>query len=95
MDLRSVLARPKFRTAITPAAIKDLIKLLESQALMLTPRHDVRICRDPDDDHLFSLAIAGGAAAIISGDADVLETPPIGGLRVLSPRACLGWLKTR
>ena len=29
--------------------------------------------RDPDDDYLVELAVAGRAAAIVSGDADLLD----------------------
>ena len=94
-DLRRVLTRPKFRHIATTAAADELIQLIEGHGMLITPRHQLHVSRDPDDNHLFSLAIEGGASAIVSGDADVLSALPIAGLRVVSPRQFLAWLARR
>jgi len=46
-------------------------------------------CRDPKDDAILALAIAGKADVLISGDQDLLCLDPLDGLRLLSPRQFL------
>lgn len=43
-------------------------------------------CRDPDDNRLLELAVDGGAAAIVTGDADLLSLHPFQGIAILNPR---------
>lgn len=44
------------------------------------------VCRDPDDDWVLATAVAGGAEAIVSGDADLLVLSSYLGIETLSPR---------
>jgi putative PIN family toxin of toxin-antitoxin system len=44
------------------------------------------VCRDPDDDWVLATAVAGGAEAIVSGDADLLTLSSYRGIEMLSPR---------
>jgi putative PIN family toxin of toxin-antitoxin system len=44
------------------------------------------VCRDPDDDWVLATAIAGEAAVVVSGDADLLTLDSYSGIRMLSPR---------
>jgi uncharacterized protein len=44
------------------------------------------VCRDPDDDWVLATAVAGGAEAIVSGDADLLTLSSYLGSEMLSPR---------
>jgi predicted nucleic acid-binding protein len=45
----------------------------------------VRDCRDPKDDKYLKLALAAGAATIVSSDDDLLVLNPWRGVRVLTP----------
>ena len=45
----------------------------------------VAACRDPRDDKFLDVALAGEAAAIISGDKDLLVLTPWHGIPILTP----------
>lgn len=94
-DLRSVLKRPKFHRVVTTSAIEELISVMERQAFVMSPRHHVHVTRDPDDDHLLDLALAGAVAAVISGDKDLTCLKSFAGIPVLSPRSFLTWFAKR
>jgi putative PIN family toxin of toxin-antitoxin system len=87
-ELRLVLMRPKFRRWFDETTARQLAERIERHATML-PDADPppAITRDPADDYLVVLARAAGAAAIVSGDGDLLEAglldPP-----VWTPRIC-------
>ena len=55
-------------------------------AIDLTAQH---FCRDPDDDAFIHAAFAADACAIVSGDADLLESDPNAAMRILTPRMAL------
>ena len=46
-------------------------------------REQVRDCRDPDDDKFLELALASGARAIVTGDADLLVLDPWRDIRIV------------
>ncbi len=45
----------------------------------------VAACRDPRNDKFLDVALAGEAAAIISGDKDLLMLNPWHGIPILAP----------
>ena len=45
-----------------------------------------QICRDSDDEKFLEAAVGGKAAALISGDRDLLSLKEIRGIPILSPR---------
>ncbi len=71
-----VLSRPKFAKALPPARRDAYISSLLSNSVSFEPRVRVRDCRDPGDDIYLELALAADAAAIVSGDADLLVLGP-------------------
>lgn len=48
------------------------------------------VCRDADDDWVLATAVAGEAAAIVTGDADLLTLDNYHGIEILSPRQFVG-----
>ncbi len=94
-DLRSVVDRRKFQNLINPADAGELIAFLETRALQLTPVHSLQLSRDPDDDHVLSLAVEAGATAVISGDKDLTSLGFVRRIPILTPRQFLAWLAAR
>jgi len=46
-----------------------------------------KFCRDADDDKFIHAALAAEAPWLVTGDRDLLEAPPVPGLRILTPAA--------
>ena len=44
------------------------------------------VCRDPDDDHIISLADSSGAEYLITGDQDLLIMKTYGCTQIVTPR---------
>jgi uncharacterized protein len=94
-ELALVLAREKFRPYLSVAEAQEYVEgLARLAANVADPEVRQPVARDPGDDYLISLAEAGGASALVSGDADLLD---LGGerLRVLTPRDLLQRLPER
>ncbi len=72
-EVRRALTYPKLRSHATGEEAEAFIELLRGAGLMA---HDAasppRISRDPGDDYLIALAMSS-AAALVSGDQDLLE----------------------
>lgn len=85
-ELAAVLQRDKFRRYIELDEVTEYVEGVATISETVTDAEQPpSVSRDPDDDYLVALAQAAGAAAIVSGDADLLalEVP---GVRVQSPR---------
>jgi uncharacterized protein len=66
------------------------VELIRSVAEIVVPTSlESRICRDPDDDAILGTALAGNAACIVTGDADLLVLGQFHGIRILRPREFL------
>jgi putative PIN family toxin of toxin-antitoxin system len=72
------------------------IAAFASAARLVRARHQVGICRDPEDDMVLDCCRAARAAVLITGDDDLLELAPLVSrvsglrrLRILRPRAYL------
>ncbi|HEX7291053.1 MAG TPA: putative toxin-antitoxin system toxin component, PIN family [Conexibacter sp.] len=73
-EIERALTKPYFEARFTPAERTDLIETVRLVAIMLPDPPVVRrVVRDPNDDFLVELASTARAAAIVSGDADLLD----------------------
>lgn len=52
---------------------------------MVEPEVEIKACRDPKDDHLLALAVAGQADIIVTGDSDLLSMDPFQKIRIIGP----------
>jgi predicted nucleic acid-binding protein len=83
---------------ILPRAIRgrpwrDRLDALLAVAIRVEPAETPAVvAADPSDDRLFAAALAGGASAIVTNDAEVLRVGVFEGVRVLTPRAIAGTL---
>lgn len=89
VECRRVLGRPRLQKALGPraASAAAVLDRLISFAHLVPPEvlADVRVVQgDPDDDVLFSTALAGGARFIVSGDAAVLAVGDFAGVKVVT-----------
>lgn len=91
-EVAEVLARPKFARVLTDDRRREALELLSAAALWVEPTVAVRDCRDGKDDRYLELALGAGAAAIVSGDEDLLALHPWRGIQVLRPAEFLHML---
>ena len=82
-ELREHLAR-KFKYDAQDA--EEAVELLRSRMQVVTPTGlGSAVCRDPDDDAILGTAVAGKAACIVTGDADLLILKRFRGIDIVRP----------
>jgi uncharacterized protein len=57
---------------------------VEAVSDMVTPVEIPNVCRDPDDDEILAIAIAGKADAVVTGDSDLLAIRRYEGIRIVT-----------
>ena len=81
-ELRSVAARPRIQ--ISGEAVEELIDRLFQYGTMIDAAlPPIFECRDPNDDYVLSIAIAGSVEVILTEDDDLLSMNPWRGIRIL------------
>ena len=91
-ELADVLGRPKFDRYVTAEERGRFLAALLRRAELVEVAREVAACRDPKDDKFLSLALAGSASVIVSGDEDLLVLHPFRGVRILRPQELLAEL---
>ena len=84
-EISEVLCRSRFAAAVSVERRNRILASLRDQAVWFTPSQRIADCRDPKDNRYLELALASGAGAIVSGDADLLVLHPWRGTRILRP----------
>ena len=70
-----------------------LLQIYQDAATVLKPKSLLKpVCRDPDDDELLAIALAGKAEIILTGDKDLLTLKQFQGVKILSPRQFVEWM---
>jgi putative PIN family toxin of toxin-antitoxin system len=85
LELFEVVQRPKFDRHASRQKRRQAVADIAAMAIRIDPAAIAPLCRDPKDDMLLALAIAGEADFLITGDRDLLDLGAIGGARILSP----------
>ncbi len=81
-ELRAVAARPRFE--IAPEAVTELVERIERYGQRVDSDVNAQLdCRDPKDNYVLALALAGSAEVILSEDDDLLVLDPWRGIRVM------------
>ena len=89
-EFRRVSRYPKLRKYLQPIEAANLVNGLRYQALLLEELPDVDLSKDPDDNPLLAMAIAGEVDYLISGDKrDVLSLKKVGKTRIITARRFL------
>jgi putative toxin-antitoxin system toxin component, PIN family len=82
-EVRDVIARPKFARYFSVVEQERLEDFLFRTALPVTPSERIELCRDPKDDFLLELAVAGEADYLVTGDEDLLVLGAIRQTRII------------
>ncbi|HLX78638.1 MAG TPA: putative toxin-antitoxin system toxin component, PIN family [Acidimicrobiales bacterium] len=85
LELAEVLWRPKFDRYTSEDLRAEFLARLCEDAVILSVVDFVRACRDPRDDMFLSLAIAGEASWLVTGDHDLIVLNPFRSVAVVSP----------
>jgi uncharacterized protein len=81
LELRDVAARPRLRIATD--AVNELIERVERYGQRVESGLDAQLdCRDPKDNYILALALAGTAQVILTEDDDLLVLDPWRGIRI-------------
>ena len=88
-ELESVLSRQKFEIYLSLADRLQFFHLLRRAATYIEHVPEITACRDPKDDKVLALALAGRARTILTGDADLITLNPFRGIEILTPRQYL------
>ena len=88
-ELTTVLLRPNFDRYLARARREQFLSNLFSQSRLVMAPGTIIACRDPKDDMFLDLAVHGAAAAIVTGDADLLVLHPFRNIPILTPQQFL------
>lgn len=90
-ELLEVLNRPRIRHKyhLTDEDIEDTLSLVLLRGEAIRPTVRVSVCRDPDDDKILEVALAGRADVIVSGDDDLLVLGEFQGIPIVTPAVFL------
>jgi putative PIN family toxin of toxin-antitoxin system len=93
-ELINVLKRPRIQTKyhISDDDIRTIIDLILLRGRLIEQIERIAVCRDPNDDIFLSLAVAGRADAIVTGDSDLLSLTPFRSIPILTPTQFLARL---
>lgn len=68
-----VAQRPKLKKYFSLIDLENLLLQIKNEAEFIEVASSVKLCRDPKDDFLLSLAKDGKATHLITGDKDLLD----------------------
>jgi putative PIN family toxin of toxin-antitoxin system len=81
-ELRDVASRPKL--AIAPPAVDELIDRVRRYGTIVESELDLPgDCRDPKDNYILAMALAGTAEVILTEDQDLLVLHPWRDIRIM------------
>jgi uncharacterized protein len=84
-ELQEVLGRKKFDRYLTREERDAFLVRLTQAAALIESEMPIRACRDPKDDTILEVAVAGRADAIVTGDEDLLAMNPFQNIPILTP----------
>jgi uncharacterized protein len=88
-EIMEVLHRPRLARAMSAERRDRVLSLLRDAAVRFEPAIRITDCRDAKDNIYLELALAAGAATLVSSDMDLLVLHPWRGVYILRPSAYL------
>jgi putative PIN family toxin of toxin-antitoxin system len=89
-ELVDVVYRPRLQRYIGEEERRRFLVLFRQQAILVEPKVEIRVCRDPKDDKFLELAVAASAEAVLTRDRALLDLDPFRGVRLIEPQAFVG-----
>jgi putative PIN family toxin of toxin-antitoxin system len=86
VELQSVLQRQKFDRYLARDKRDAFLERLVEEATLVETTEVIDACRDPRDNMLLELAVAGRAKCIVTGDADLLILSPFREIPIVTPQ---------
>lgn len=80
---------------LPPSDLKRIEEILESHTIKIIPKKLVTVCRDPKDNNILDLCVAGRADYLITGDKDLLVLRVIKNTKIVTPSGFLKLLFSR
>ncbi len=84
-ELQRVLNRQKFDRYITLEEREDFLETFVQRVILVAVAESLDVCRDPKDNMVLELAVAGNADTILTGDEDLLALHPFRGIAIARP----------
>jgi putative PIN family toxin of toxin-antitoxin system len=93
-ELVDVLSRPRIRDkyGLGDEDVETVLLLLMLRGEPVSPDRRITACRDPRDDKVLEVAVAGQANAIVTGEEDLLVLDTFEGIPIVGPAAFLAML---
>lgn len=90
-ELVAKLALPRLRDKyhLSATDLDTTLALLLLRGEPVFPQSHIQVCRDPRDDLLLEIAVAGKADYLVSGDQDLQVLDPFAGIPIVGPAAFL------
>jgi len=86
-ELVAKLALPRIRDKyhLTDDDVETVLALILLRGEPVVPQRRITACRDPKDDIVLEVAVAGEADYIVTGDDDLLVLHPFEGIPIVGP----------
>lgn len=78
-----VSKRPKLRKYISSEELDKILETIDEFAEFVEVTSETKLCRDPKDNFLLSLAMDGKADYLLTGDDDILELKKVGNTKIM------------
>lgn len=83
-EFLAVAQRPKFKRFFSPGDLQRMLETIDEVADFIKVYDDVKICREPKDNFLLSLAVDGHADFLLTGDKDLLDLSSFGDTKIMT-----------
>jgi putative PIN family toxin of toxin-antitoxin system len=95
-ELVAKLALPRIRDKyyLTDEDVETVLALILLRGEPVVPQRRITACRDPKDNVVLEVAVAGEADYIVTGDNDLLVLHPFEGIPIIGPAEFLKALET-
>lgn len=89
-EIIEVTQRIKFRKYFKLDDVESLMLMIKARAIFIDITSEINKCRDPKDNFLLSLSLAGNATHLLTGDKDLLILKRFGQTKITKIAEYLG-----